>query len=427
MEKDDLNVVNPHYLQNVMDLAKTHEVIASEDIFDAKGVKLVSKGTRVNDSVQERLVRFKLRKPLESSLSVEGGVGPDVLLTEAQSVLDEVPPLAALIRGGVSGTAVLQVLKEVRFDKVSTLVLSMEQGGQGGAFRHAVLAAVTAVALGIRLRLDSGALLNLALAGLLHDTGELYINPEFRRPTRQLTPDEWKHIAAHPRIGQLVLEEMSGIPRAVSTAIAEHHERPNGFGYPRQLTGERISQLGKILLMCELLCGIFTKHDHALERACLALKVIPGEYPAELVSLIASASRDFASAPESLDAAAKHEELVARAKRIEPAMNAALEQMAIALPGGKATSGAALLFEQTRERLLMLRRAMHATGLSGCGDLEILGAGDQSQIVLEIESVIYEIDWRLRELSRQITLNLSSLEGVQREYFENVVACLVSH
>jgi hypothetical protein len=97
MEKDDLNVVNPHYLQNVMDLAKTHEVIASEDIYDAKGVKLVSKGTRVNDSMQERLVRFKLRKPLENSLSVEGGVGPDLLLSEAQSVLDEVQPLSALM------------------------------------------------------------------------------------------------------------------------------------------------------------------------------------------------------------------------------------------------------------------------------------------------------------------------------------------
>jgi len=425
METPDLNVVNPHYLQNVMDLAENHEVIASEDIYDAKGVKLVSKGTRVSDALQERLVRFKLRKPLENSLSVEGGVGPEVLLTEAQSVLDEVKPLAALMQDGASGNAVLQVLREVRFDKVSTLVLSMEQNDQGGAFRHAVLAAVTGVVLGIRMHLDSGALLNLALAGLLHDTGELYINPEFRRPTRQLTPDEWKHIAAHPRIGQLVLEEMAGVPRAVSTAIAEHHERPNGFGYPRQLTGESISKLGKIMLMSELLCGIFVKPDRPLERACLAVKVIPGEYPADIVSLIASAGR--ISGTESLPGAdtSKHEELVARAKRIEPRMNAALEQMGNQLPGGKSTSAANALVGQSRERLLMLRRAMHATGLSGCGDLAIADSDDRSDIALELDSVSSEIEWRLRELSRQITLNLSSLDDGQREYFEKLVACLV--
>jgi len=425
METPDLNVVNPHYLQNVMDLAKNHDVIASEDIYDAKGVKLVAKGTRVNDSLQERLVRFKLRKPLENSLSVEGGVGPDMLLAEAQSVLDEVKPLSALMQSGASGNAVLQVLKEVRFDKVSTLVLSMEQSGQSGAFRHAVLAAVTSVALGLRLHLDSGALLNLAVAGLLHDTGELYINPEFRRPTRQLTPEEWKHIAAHPRIGQLVLEEMTGIPRAVSTAIAEHHERPNGFGYPRQLTGDNISKLGKIMMMAELLCGIFPKQDHPLERACLAVKVIPGEYPADIVSLIASASR-AAGAESQLPAdASKHEEFVARAQRIEPMMNAALGYMETPLPGGKASSAASALVGQARERLLMLRRAMHATGLSGCGDLEITGASDQGDIVLELDSVSSEIAWRLRELSRQITLNLPSLDDGQREYFEKLVACLV--
>jgi len=425
MEAPDLNVVNPHYLQNVMDLAKNHEVVASEDIYDAKGVKLVSKGTRVNDSLQERLVRFKLRKPLESSLSVEGGVGPDMLLTEAQSVLDEVKPVSALMQAGASGNAVLQILKEVRFDKVSTLVLSMEQSGRGGAFRHAVLAAVTSVALGMRMRLDSGALLNLALAGLLHDTGELYINPEFRHPTRQLTPEEWKHIAAHPRIGQLVLEEMSVIPRAVSTAIAEHHERPNGFGYPRQLTGERISQLGNVLLMAEVLCGIFVKPDRPLERACLAVKVIPGEYPVETVSIIASARRGHPAAEQPPIEPSRHEELMARARRIEPMMNTALEQLANSLPGGNSTSASSALFAQVRERLLMLRRAIYSTGLAGCTDFEITDASNQGDIVLELDSVSSEIEWRLRELSRQITLNLSSLDDGQREYFEKLVACLV--
>jgi hypothetical protein len=425
MEASDLNIVNPHYLQNVMDLAKNHEVIASEDIYDAKGVKLVAKGTRVSDSLQERLVRFKLRKPLESSLSVEGGVGADALLAEAQIVLDEVAPLSALMQAGASSKAVLQVLKEVRFDKVSTLVLSMEQSGQGGTFRHAVLAAVTSVALGIRMHLDSGTLLNLALAGLLHDTGELYINPEFRHPTRPLTPEEWKHIAAHPRIGQLVLEEMTGIPRSVSTAIAEHHERPNGFGYPRQLTSERISQLGNVLLMTEVLCGIFVKPDRPLERACLALKVIPGEYPVETVSIIASARRGHLAAEQPPMEASKYEELMARAKRIEPMMNTALEQVANPLPGGKSTPAASVLLAQVRERLLMLRRSMYSTGLAGCADMEITDASDQSDIVLELDSVSSEIAWRLRELSRQITLNLSSLDDGQREYFEKLVACLV--
>jgi len=107
-------------------------------------------------------------------------------------------------------------------------------------------------------------------------------------------------------------------------------------------------------------------------------------------------------------------------------MSTALEQLANALPGGKSTAAASALLTQVRERLLMLRRAMYSTGLAGCGDLELIGASNQGEIVLELDSVSSEIEWRLRELSRQITLNLATLEDGQREYFESVVACLVS-
>ena len=418
MEDFDPNVVNTHYLQNVMDLAKTHDVIASEDIFDSRGTKLIAKGTRVNDSLHERLIRFKLSKPLEGSLNVEGGASPQLLMAEAQIVLDEVPPLATLMKSGVSSKSVLAVLKELRFDKVSTLLLSMEQGGTGSGFRHAVLAAVTSVTLGLRLNLDSVALQNLALAGLLHDAGELYINPEFKNPTRQLTPEEWKHIAAHPRIGQLVIESTPGIPRAVSVAIGEHHERPNGFGYPRQLTSDGISKLGRILLMTELLCGIFPKADQPMERSCLAVKVIPGEYPPDIVSIITSSTQGSSSS--SVVDASRHQELVARAKRIEPKMNAALAHIKTTLPGGATST----LMSQTRERLLMLQRAMYSTGLYGCDELESSDA-QAGGIALEMDTVTYEIEWRLRELTRQITLNLSSLaKEDQREYFKTLIACL---
>ena len=419
----DPNVVNPHYLQNVMDLAKTHEVVASDDIYDARGAKLLAKGTRITDSVQERLIRFKLNKPLESSLSVEGGMSPQLLLAEAQIVLDEVLPLSSLMKGGASGKAVLAVLKEVRFIKAITLLLSMDHTGTGASFRHAVLAGITSVTLGIRLNLDSASLLNLALAALLHDAGELYINPAFRTPGRQLTPAEWKNIAAHPRIGQLVLEGMPDIPRAVSIAIGEHHERPNGFGYPRQLTADGISKLGRILLMTELLCGIFPQKDRPMERACLAVKVIPSEYPAEIVSLIASSISGVA-APLVADASVQ-QAFLDRAKRIEPRMNAALAQMATPLPGVKVSSPVGVLLTQARDRLLMLQRAMHSTGLSGCGDLVMADAMNLGDILLEMDTVSYEIEWRLRELSRQTALNMMTLEEGQREYFEKLIACLV--
>ncbi len=413
MDEFDPNTVNTHYMQNVVDLSKSHDIVAAEDIYDARGTKLVAKGTRVSENLKERLIRFKLEKPLESSLNVEGGANSQMLIEEAQIVLDEVAPLSMLLKSGATKKSVLSTLKEVRFDRFNTLLLSMEKGGTG--FRHAVLAALTSVTLGMRLNLDTTALHHLALAGLLHDAGELYINPEYRNPSRQLTPEEWKHIAAHPRIGQLVTEATQGIPRAVSIAIGEHHERPNGFGYPRQLTVENISKLGRILLMAELLCGIFPKNDQPMERSCLAIKVIPGEYPHDIVSLITSSAE---AAPASFVDEEKQRELMECARRIEPRMNAALAHIETAPPGNENSA----LMKMVRERLLMLKRAMYSTGLYGCSELQ---SQDAEGIALEVDAVTYEIEWRLRELSRQITLNLASLaKEEQREYYRTLIACL---
>jgi hypothetical protein len=57
--------------------------------------------------------------------------------------------------------------------------------------------------------------------------------------------------------------------------------------------------------------------------------------------------------------------------------------------------------------------------------LESSDAMNLGDIVLEMDTVSYEIEWRLRELSRQTALNLTTFEQGQREYFEKLIACLV--
>jgi len=47
-----------------MKLAETTRVTASEDVYDANGIKLLAKGADITSALKERLVRHKLRKPL---------------------------------------------------------------------------------------------------------------------------------------------------------------------------------------------------------------------------------------------------------------------------------------------------------------------------------------------------------------------------
>jgi hypothetical protein len=47
-EEHLINSVNKHYLDRVMMLAEEKDIKATEDIFDARGVKLVAKGSRIS-------------------------------------------------------------------------------------------------------------------------------------------------------------------------------------------------------------------------------------------------------------------------------------------------------------------------------------------------------------------------------------------
>ncbi len=55
----------------------------------------------------------------------------------------------------------------------------------------------------------------------------------------------------HPHIGQLLLTQLTDYPKDIARAVAEHHERLDGSGYPHRLTGDKMSTLGKLLAATE--------------------------------------------------------------------------------------------------------------------------------------------------------------------------------
>ncbi|HQT26463.1 MAG TPA: hypothetical protein PLK99_07690, partial [Burkholderiales bacterium] len=163
--------------------------------------------------------------------------------------------------------------------------------------------------------------------------------------------------------------------------------------------------------------GLIGKADRPLERASLAVKVIPGEYPKEIVSMIACLQRETGN--DSEPDAAKKMQMIERVRLACNAMDGALASIEVA-PIEVSRSNSALL-DYVRERLIMMQQAVHATGLSGYNEMEMAGTGD---IVLEMETVIHEIVWRLRELSRQISLGMLSLEQNAKSYFSGLTVIL---
>ena len=111
---------------------------------------------------------------------------------------------------------------------------------------HAVKSTIISIIIGFYLKLPSHRLIELGVAALLHEIGMIKLPSQVYLSNRPLQPQEQKAILTHPVLSYNLLKTFD-FPLTITLAALEHHERENGSGYPRKLTGERISLYAKII------------------------------------------------------------------------------------------------------------------------------------------------------------------------------------
>lgn len=417
-----LNSVNEHCLDSVMMLAETTAVSAAEDIYDAHGTKLLAKGAIIATAMKDRLVRHKLRKPLETSLRISEGLTAASVLAEAESLLEQVPALVVFM--GDRRASIFETLSLIPLHSAAALLLTAAEKSREGSFRHGVLVAMIAVALAAQHRLPHNLRAMLALAGLLHDIGELYIRPDLLNSQRQLKLQEWKHVAAHPRIGQVVLDELTDYPQTVIDAVAGHHERFDGSGYPRQLSGDQISTAAQVLSVAETLSGIVVRKEDVLIRSCLALKCVPGEHPHELVSAFSALRRSYAGAPFPFGVA--EAQCIPKTQEVIDTLARAFAECERLVSNPALHRGGSILLDRARTRLDALGRALTATGIEVCFAHGYVAAftPEDREAFLEIDVVGHELSWRLRDIARDLYLRLEDHTPEIKALFAELIGIL---
>lgn len=88
------------------------------------------------------------------------------------------------------------------------------------------------------------------LAGLMHDIGKIGVSEEVLNKPGKLSDEERKIVERHCETGYRILSSASEFS-SIARYILEHHERPDGLGYPRGLSGEKISLPAKIIAVAD--------------------------------------------------------------------------------------------------------------------------------------------------------------------------------
>jgi hypothetical protein len=93
-------------------------------------------------------------------------------------------------------------------------------------------------------------------AALLQDLGMMQVPEELFDSMDLLTPPQRKLVQAHPAVSAEIVRQMRGHDDRLPDAIAQHHERMDGSGYPDHLHGDAIGPVGRLLAVSDSFVGI---------------------------------------------------------------------------------------------------------------------------------------------------------------------------
>ncbi|MFW5784001.1 MAG: HD-GYP domain-containing protein [Spirochaetota bacterium] len=144
---------------------------------------------------------------------------------------------------------VKRIIETVRSHRRYILRLSeMKVKDKNYIVTHSSKTAIVAVAIGMTLRQPPHKLIELGTAALLHEIGMIRLPPQLYMSKQKLSPKERQAISAHTVLGFKILKQAS-FPMSVCLGVLECRENVDGTGYPRQLTGDKISLFAKIIMV----------------------------------------------------------------------------------------------------------------------------------------------------------------------------------
>lgn len=400
--------VNPHYLDKVLQLSSSADVEAGEDIYSAKGVKLLSKGSRLDPSVQERLIRHKLAKPLESSIALAGGFSDECLQRGMDHVLgaDGIGPLL----GEPAIAAVRAVFQRLQLRRSGLdLVLSLLQQSGDEDVHVMLTACCMSIRLGLELRVGEAELEQLALAGLLHQVGYLYLDPLLRHRDAPRNLPVWRQLIAQPLIAGMALGHVPGLPAATVQAVREQYERLDGSGYPVGVNGRALGPLSQTVAAAVLAAHLLHQHGQSgLWQTRIAMQLVAGEFAGDVISAVlrlVQASPAMQPAADA-DQAALLPPLFAHIAELQNGLEELEDRFTAS------SKEANIWLRRTTQRLYTIQRTFSTTGI------DALAAGarvDSPEVRTELLLICREIRRRLHELGKTALLQLPALDtGLQQ-------------
>lgn len=128
----------------------------------------------------------------------------------------------------------------------------------------------------------------LEAAVYMHDVGMMLLPEAVWLKIGKMTEEEKQILRNHPGFAAGLLQRMPGWEGAAEM-VAQHHEMPDGGGYPNAIGGDQIAAGAKILAIVDAFEAVMLKHIHrgknrSVLRAIAEVNACDNQFASELIA-----------------------------------------------------------------------------------------------------------------------------------------------
>lgn len=242
----------------ILNINQVHQgMLLGESIFHPESKKLLLKqGTRLTKAYIEKLKSLQITQleiPDRFTVFLDITENMESLLVECyQSMMKKI--LSPYPEGNITDTVmqtapvIQQAIKTISSNpEICSACVDMQVIDFEALVRTGVFISGYSMLMAALMGMSEDEILHIGIAGLLHDIGMCEMFQLIR--AKDLTPANTALWEQHPTYGYYAILEKN-FSREIAELIYAHHEKYNGTGFPRGLSGENIPLGSRIIALC---------------------------------------------------------------------------------------------------------------------------------------------------------------------------------
>ena len=241
------------YVSYLGELETKNPSVATKDIYSDFGVLLVPKGSVVSPGVALKLAEHRMQEPLDSSIGLSTRLNSKSLLHCFKQFLEKDDDLASLASDAEFEALLRHLCLQKEFPFAAMQKLTVMAYRLPDLFSRVLGVTLLACLSAQQLKWHNDRIHALFVSALFRDIGLLHLMPADELAKKVRYERNHEELQIHGLMSEKILNLENRYTPEVLQAVRDHHERRDGAGFPRALSGAEVSDLAWMISVMDSL------------------------------------------------------------------------------------------------------------------------------------------------------------------------------